>query len=232
MAEGQGDKGMTEVSVEEPETLPIVTFEVLGVRALPYAAAPTLVFSLEAVGPSGREIMTIALGAQIMLEPAKRRYNDAERERLVDLFGPPERWGSTTQPMIWGRVDMLVPSFEGSSTFELRMPVTYDLEVAAARYLRGVQEGEAPIAMHFSGTVMFREPDGRMMTEQIPWTTSLDYKLPIVVWDELIAKSYPGGGWIVLHEDTLEALIRARAERALPSLDATVRALVDEASDG
>lgn len=224
---------MSEVSIPEeapqgPKDSPAIEFEVLGVRPLPYAAAPTLAWTLEANDPTNRDIVTIALSAQIMLEPAKRTYSDQERERLSDLFGAPERWGATTHPTIWGRVDLLVPSFRGSSTFELRLPCTYDMEVFAPRYLRGLSEGEAPVAMHMSGTVMFRTEDGRMWLEQISWETSVSYKMPVAVWDELISKSYPGGGWIVLHEETIDKLMAARAKLAMPTLDDTILDLIDK----
>ena len=51
------------------------------------------------------------------------------------------------------RLEALVPSFRGSTTFELLLPCTYDLEVAATKYLYALVDGVAPLAFHFSGTV-------------------------------------------------------------------------------
>jgi hypothetical protein len=52
--------------------------------------------------------------------------------------------------------------------------------------------------------------------------------MPVVVWDDLIARHYPGGGWIALHEETIERLIAARAQRGLLSFEATISALMEE----
>ncbi len=66
---------------------------------------------------------TIALSSQINLEPARRSYDDATRERLVELFGAPERWGATTHAFQWARIESLVPSFTGSTAFTVEVPV-------------------------------------------------------------------------------------------------------------
>ena len=43
----------------------------------------------------------------------------------------------------------------------------------------------------------------------------------------MIAEHYPGGGWIRLSHETLEALNARRAARGLPSFDACVEELLD-----
>jgi hypothetical protein len=40
---------------------------------------------------------------------------------------------------------------------------------------------------------------------------------------------YPNGAWVRLHDDTLAALSRRRAERGLPSYDACVAELLENA---
>ena len=80
-----------------PELRPAPTFEILGAEAVRHAAAPTLHFAGQVTEPEGREVYTIALRAQIMIEPAKRSYDDDTRARLIELFGEPERWGGHHQ---------------------------------------------------------------------------------------------------------------------------------------
>jgi len=75
-------------------------FAVLGAEVVEDAVAPTLRFRLGVSEPSEREIFTIALTAQINVEPARREHDAATRERLVDLFGEPERWPATTHPFL------------------------------------------------------------------------------------------------------------------------------------
>ncbi len=94
-------------------------FAVLGVEVVEDAAAPTLRFRLGVSEPSQREIFTIALTAQINVEPARRDHDAATRERLVDLFGEPERWPATTHPFLWAQATTLVPTFTGAGMFTL-----------------------------------------------------------------------------------------------------------------
>ena len=70
-------------------------FSVLDVRPVAHAAAPTLEFSMHVSDPNGRQVHTIALATQIRIDPARRRYDPETRERLVGLFGAPERWAAT-----------------------------------------------------------------------------------------------------------------------------------------
>ena len=98
---------------------PVPEIEVTGVRILPRTAAPTLEFEARIEDPAERPVYTIALTALILIEPAKRSYDDAERERLVELFGAPERWSGTTDNMRWAQAEVLVPSFNGAGSFAI-----------------------------------------------------------------------------------------------------------------
>jgi len=46
-----------------------------------------LAIDLQVSEPNGRQVYMIALTIQLMIEPARRSYDDATRERLVELFG-------------------------------------------------------------------------------------------------------------------------------------------------
>ena len=88
---------------------PTLEFIVLGAEPIEHAATPGVRFHLHVTEPEGREVYTIALSTQIQIDPARRAYDDATRERLVELFGAPERWGATTHSFQWARVESLVP---------------------------------------------------------------------------------------------------------------------------
>ena len=118
--------------VPEPE------FAVTGAAHMAFAATPTMLFAATATDPSGHEIQSIALTAQVMIDPAKRGYDPETRERLAELFGPPASWAPSTSGLAWARVAATVPGFTGSTTFALEVPCTYDLEVAAAKYFYAV----------------------------------------------------------------------------------------------
>lgn len=208
--------------------LPAPRFEILDTEAVRFAAAPTLAFTGHVAETSGREVYTIALTAQIMIEPAKRTYDEATRERLFEMFGAPERWAATTHPFLWAELNVLVPAFTGATAFRLPMPCTYDLELAAAKYIHSMPDGEVPLLFNFSGTIFYRGDAGRMQIVKVPWECSARYSMPAATWQQMIAHHYPKGGWIRLDESTLDALGTRKAGRGLPSFDATVADLLEE----
>lgn len=204
--------------------------QVLGAAGRRHAAVPTLDFDVHVAETSGRQVYTIALSAQVMIEPARRAYDAETRERLVELFGPPERWSMTTQRFLWTQVDVLVPAFTGSTTFRLPLQCSYDHELVAAKYFYSVRDGEVPLAFNFNGTVYYRGDDGRLQMALVPWSCSAEYRMPVSAWRGLIDHYYPQTGWIGLRTDTLDALAREKAERGLPTFDACVAALLEERS--
>jgi Family of unknown function (DUF6084) len=210
-------------------TGPAPDFTILGVEAVRHAAAPTLAFAAQVTEPTGRDVFTIALRAQIMIQPARRAYDDEARARLVELFGPPERWAGTTTSFIWLETGVLVPAFSGATTFRMPIACTYDLELAAVKYFYSVPDGEVPLQFNFTGTIFYRGPNAAMQIAQVPWDRAADFRMPVEVWKEMVAHYYPHSGWARLHADTLAALTRRKAERGLPSLDATVAELLEEA---
>ena len=217
---------LAQAAVPSPPTA--LEIAVLGAEPIEYAAAPGVRFHLHVTEPSGRDVYTIALSAQIQIDPAKRTYSDAERERLVELFGAPERWGATTHALPWARVDMLVPSFSGSAAFTVDVACTYDLEVASGKFFGGLRDGDVPLTFHFNGSVLYRGEDDRLQVVLVPWSCSARWRMPVAVWRRTIAAHYPAGGWIRLREDTLEALARRKAELGAHAFDDAVRALLGE----
>jgi Family of unknown function (DUF6084) len=223
--QGATNGGSPAATVPEPE------FAVLGVRSVRYAAAPTLMLDLQVSESTGRPVYMMALSIQLMIEPARRSYDDATRERLQELFGAPERWAVTTRSLVWTRLDVLVPAFTGTTTVAVPIACSYDLELAAAKYLYSLPDGEAPLALHFNGTIYYPRDDGSLQMVLVPWNKSIDFRMPVAVWRETIEHYYPDTNWIALRSHTLEALQRAKLERGLPTLDACVEALLAERGD-
>ena len=203
-------------------------FDVLGAEPIEYAATPGVRFRLGVTEPQGREIYTIALSTQIQIDPARRTYDDETRERLVELFGEPERWSATTHTFQWAQVEALVPSFTESTEFTIDVPCTYDLEVAASKYFYSLPDGEVPLTLHFNGTVLYAGEHERLQVVLVPWSCSARWRMPVSVWRQTIANHYPGGGWIRLHEDTLAALGRDKARHGDYSFDDALRRLLGD----
>lgn len=200
-------------------------FQVVGARAEPYAAVPTLVFTLRIEEASGQPIHAIALRCQVQIEPNRRSHSPAEQARLLEMFGVPGRWGETVKPLLWTHLSVMVPRFQGAVTVDLPMTCTYDFEVTAAKYFEGLDDGEIPLLFLFSGTVFTPGGTG-FMVERVPWEKEAPFRLPVRVWREVMDLYFPNSAWIRLQRESLEALQRFKAERALPTWDDAVAALL------
>jgi hypothetical protein len=201
-------------------------FAVLSANGRRHAAVPAVEFDVHVSEPGGRAVYAIALTAQVMIEPARRAYDTDTRERLVELFGAPERWATTPRSLVWHQADALVPGFTGSTTFRIAVPATFDMEVASSKYLYGLPDGEVPLAFNFNGTIHYRGEDGRLQLSLVPWSCSAEFRFPVSVWRDLMDHYYPKPVGISLQEGTLRALQAEKARRALPTLDACVAELL------
>jgi Family of unknown function (DUF6084) len=207
-------------AVPQPE------FEVVAAAHLAFAAAPTMVFSARAYERGVLDIQSMSLSVQVMIDPARRGYDEDTRRRLAELFGPPATWAPSTQGLSWARVAAAVPAFQRETMFALEVPCSYDLEVAATKYFYSLIDGVVPLSFHFYGTVFYGAPDGRLQMTPVPWSASAQFGMPVSTWRAMIAEHYPGGGWIRLSGHTLAALNARRAERGL-TFDDTVQELLD-----
>ncbi len=202
-----------------------LAFTVLDAAPERYAAAPTLLVRVRLTESTGATVHAVALRAQVQIEPQRRQYAGREQEGLADLFGPPERWSQTLRPFLWTHAVALVPGFTGAVEFDLPVACTYDFEVAAAKYLHALGDGEVPLRLLFSGTVFTRGETG-FAVEQVPWHQEAVHRLPVRVWRAVMDAHFPGGGWIRLERDSLDALARYRSARGLVSWEATLAELL------
>jgi len=69
---------------------------------------------------------------------------------------------------------------------------------------------------------------GGLQMVLIPWSKSIDFRMPVSVWQETINHYYPGTAWIAVGSRTFEALQRAKRERGAATLDACILDLLDE----
>jgi hypothetical protein len=207
-----------------------VSFAVLAARAEPYAAVPTIMLRLRLVEADGLPVHAVALRCQIMIEPQRRRYQPDEERRLVELFGETPRWGETLRPFLWTHTSTVVPGFTGATEIDLPVTCTYDFDVAAAKYLHALDDGEVPIVLLFSGTIFSKGETG-FSAEPVAWHEEAAYRLPVRVWRDVMDLYFPGGGWIRVSRDTIDALQRFRAARVLPTWDATFEQLLKEAGE-
>jgi hypothetical protein len=187
-------------------------------------------FLLRISETSGESVEAIALRCQIRIEPARRKYTPAEAERLNDLFGETERWAETLRPVQFTQVAVMVPRFTGSTEIELAVPLSYDLEIGATRYFAGLDGGEVPLLLLFSGT-LFTMSGGRIQAGQVPWSKEAAYRLPVGLWREAVDAHFPNSAWIRMSRPVMDELLRYKSRRALPTWDATIESLLAEAAE-
>jgi hypothetical protein len=207
-----------------------LAFEVLDARPEPHAAVPTIMLRVRAEEADGFAIHALALLCQIRIEPQKRRYLPEEEERLYEMFGETPQWGDSLRPFLWTHVSTTIGKFEGSTEFDLPVECTYDFDVAGAKYLHALAEGDIPLILLFSGTVYSRGKTG-FSAERLSWNSEATYKMPVSVWRGMMDLYFPNSGWIRVHRDTLDSLQRFRATLGLPTWDQAIERLLKQAGE-
>jgi hypothetical protein len=194
----------------------------------PYAAGPTVIFRMTATETSGARVHAVALRSQVRVEPVQRHYSDGEADQVVDLFGDRSRWGQTLQPMQLAFLTHVLPSFTGSCDFDLTMPCSYDVDVAAHKYLTALEAGDVPLILLFSGTV-FSGTAGSIQVMPVPWHKETRVRMPVAVWRAAMDAHFPGQRWIRVPGDTYDRLAAYRGRHGLTSWESTLgRLLGDE----
>ncbi|HEV7374531.1 MAG TPA: DUF6084 family protein [Pyrinomonadaceae bacterium] len=207
--------------------MPDLNYQIEGAEAVPFTASPLLAFKLRITNTNVEEsIQTVALRCQIQIESARRKYDAGEQERLLDLFGEPERWSRTLRPMLWTHASVIVTPFQGSTLVDLPIPCTFDFNVAAAKYFAGLENGEVPLNLMFSGTVFYETRDGALQVEQIPWDREAKYRLPVRVWKEMMDIYYPNSAWLCLRRDIFDRLSLYKMRRGIPTWEQTLDSIL------
>src|SRR5580658_674610 len=198
--------------------MPDLNFSVEGAESVPFAAAPAISLKLHVTNSQPDEIIhTIALRAQIQIEATRRRYSDAEKAKLLDLFGEPDRWSRTLRSMLWTHASVVIPGFAGSTLADLQIPCTFDFNVAATKYFHGVSEGDIPLNLLFSGTIFYALQDGTLQVAPIPWNKEARFRLPVQIWRKMMDEYYPNSAWLAVHRDVFERLYEFKVRNGIPS---------------
>ncbi|HWZ52563.1 MAG TPA: DUF6084 family protein [Granulicella sp.] len=198
-------------------------FQIEGAEAVPHAAIPLIAAKLRITNfPVSETIHAITLRCQVQIEPAKRRYLPNEQEKLLDLFGTPERWARTVKPLLWMNTSVAVPRFAGELLVDLELPCTFDFNIAATKYFHALDAGDIPLAVLFSGTLFYEGPDGSLQIAQIPWDRESSYRLPVSVWKEMMEMHHPNSAWLCLRRDSFEQLYNYKVRHGLPTWEQAI----------
>jgi hypothetical protein len=212
----------------DPGTVPRLAFSVLGAARAEYTAVPTLRFELRIDTDEGRQVRSVLLDVQVQIAARRRPYDDSVKDRLFELFGPASDWGTTLRTLLWTRATLVVPPFTGTTSVELPITCTYDLEVAASRYFAALEDGEVPLEFLFSGSIFYSSPEGRLQTARISWEEDADYRLPVRVWRETMDRHFPGTAWIRLQREAFDRLATYKSRNAIATWEEAVDRLLPE----
>lgn len=212
--------------------MPDLDFKITGVEAANYGITPLLHFKLEITNaPEIETIQSIMLQAQIQLQSTQRAYEPAEKEKLGELFGTPERWGQTLRARLWTHATANVRQFAGKTEAILSVPCTYDLNVSATKYFYALESGEVPLLFLFSGTIFYEGPEERLQIQQVSWNKECAYRMPISVWQEMMDEHYPNTAWLSLERSLFERLYAFRRREGLADWEQTIARLLPEPSE-
>lgn len=208
--------------------MPDLNFQVDDAAPLPYAAAPHLALKLRIKDNEHppAAISAVALRCQIRIEPARRRYTPGEQEKLLDLFGTPDRWGQTLRGMLWTHINLIVPAFQGGTSTDLPVPCSFDLSLAATKYFDALESGEAPLCILFSGTVYYAGDGNNLQVAPISWEKEANYRLPAQTWRALMDMYYPNSAWLCLRKDLVDRLARYKSQHGLPTWEQALERLL------
>jgi hypothetical protein len=208
---------------------PDLAFSVDDAGALTHAAAPTLQFALRIESP--RDIRSVSLSVEIRIAATRRAYDERAQERLVELFGRPEEWGRNLHALHWTTLSVTVPAFSGQTVVDLKVPCTYDLEVAGARYMNALEDGNVPLEFLFSGAVFYTAEDGRLQVGRIGWDKEAEFRLPVSAWRDAMDHHFPGAAWLRLERGSFDRLSAYKARHTHLTWEQTVDALLRGAGE-
>jgi hypothetical protein len=209
--------------------MPDLNFSVEGVEPAAHGLVPLLLFQLEVSNkPADETIESAIVQAQIQFQCPQRAYSSAEKEKLGDLFGTPERWGQTLRNRLWTHANISVGQFCGLTEARLSVPCTFDLNVSAAKYFNALEEGEVPLLFLFSGTVFYSAQDGRLQVQRISHEKECGWRMPVRVWRELMDHHWPNTAWITLQRDVFERLCEFKRRNGLTTWEQTVERLLED----
>jgi hypothetical protein len=212
--------------------MPDLEFAVLGAKPVSFCVTPTLAFPLRVTNVGGDPIHAVALDCQVRIEAQRRRYDEVEKEQLVELFGEPTRWSQTLRSLLWTHAAVSVPPFETVVEVDLHVPCTADFNVLAGKYFSGLDPSSTvPISLLFSGSIFYGGENGGLQVTRIPWSAEATYELPIATWKDLLQMYYPNTAWLTLRRDAFDSFYAYKTRRGFPTSEQALEELLKVAAE-
>lgn len=203
-------------------------FEPGDMRVSTSAALPHISLGVRVTAqPEGTGLRGVTLHTQVQIEPAARAYTAVERERLRELFGDEIQWPGSLRSVVWTRVTTQLGAFQRTCVAEVELPCGADLELVANKYCFGIEGGEVPLRLLFSGSILYGDP--QLQITPIGLDSELSLRLPLSLLREAIAQQHTQQMLIGLRRDVFERLYRYRRLHSLPNWEHVVERLLEGA---
>jgi len=208
--------------------MPEIMFHVEAIEIAPHSLTPMLEFKLRlADGAMDEPVAGIILHCQLMIDVPRRHHLEEERRHLVELFGDVPSPESPLRPLLWAHADVNVPAFEHECVVDMPVACSFDFNAAATKYFHALEEGEVPLCLQFSGTVFFRDAEGRLQVGLIPWSAEARCNLGVAIWRHLRDRYYPDMTWLCVQRTAFERLCDYKRTAGLPSWELALDRLLE-----
>jgi hypothetical protein len=209
--------------------MPELNFKITGIEAATRGLVPLIQFKLQVHTANSHEcIQGLLLNAQIQIQSPQRVYSPSEKERLVDLFGEPERWGQTLRNRLWTHANCTLGAFTGAAETVITVPCTFDLNIAGTKYFYALEDGDVPLLFLFSGSIFYVSPEGKLQVERISWNKECTYRMPVKCWKDLMEEHYPNCAWLYLKRDVFDRLYKYRIQNGMATWEQTLESLLND----
>ena len=209
--------------------MPDLTFEIIGCRVKEFAITPTLAFQLQVTNAiEHEEVYAAALKCQVMVESVKRTYNEETKDRLHELFGPPERWDETLRQFFWQIINIPVPRFKGQTVIEFTLACSEDQVTSAGKYFYAVRDGLIPLAFLFSGTLFYSDANGNLQVTLVSWEKEALCKMPARLWQEMMDIHFPNMRWLRVSNELYQRLVTQKSQTHFPTLEMYVESILED----
>lgn len=209
--------------------MPDLNFQILSADVKPYAAAPTIDFKLKITNAvKDEEVYAAALKTQVRIEAIHRKYDKETKDRLIEVFGKPERWGETLKSLYWKSIIIPIPRFTGQTIVEFPLECSEDMTAAIGKYMYSLDEGDIPLAFIFNGSIFYKGDHENVQVVQLPWEKETSFSIPVSMWNDLLDAYFPHSKWLRVPKDVFDKLYVYKSKSAYPTLNLCLEALIDD----
>ena len=168
---------------------------------------------------TGAPVHAVALRCQIRIEPQRRRYTATKRHAWSSCSASTPQWGDSLRPFLWTHVATTVTGFEGATEVDLPVACTYDFEVAAHQVPPRARGRRDPARAAVLRHGLHAADEAGFAAEPVAVARGSVVPAAGAVWRDMMDLYFPNSGWLRVGRETLDALQRFKAERALPTWD-------------